>query len=82
MSCAVMQEGRLAESDVGQGSLREARAAAEVEDRVQMYLNRLEERRKQAGLISTPSTDLVQAERSLARVSPVPLTHTQRPWIT
>ena len=48
-------------------SVREARAA-EVESKVHKYMVELADKRKQAGIISTPSTELLEAERRLAEV--------------
>ena len=47
-------------------STREAREA--VETKVHQYMVELAEKRKQAGIISTPSTELLEAERRLAKV--------------
>ena len=48
-------------------SIREAREA-EVESKVHKYMVELADKRKQAGIISTPSTELLEAERRLAEV--------------
>ena len=48
-------------------SVRAARAA-EVESKVHKYMVELADKRKQAGIISTPSTELLEAERRLAEV--------------
>ena len=42
---------------------------AEIDERVQKYMSKLEENRKQAGIISAPSSQLKEAERRLAEVS-------------
>ena len=52
-------------------SLREAREA-EVESKVHHYMVELADKRKQAGIISSPSTELLEAERRLAEVSTRP----------
>lgn len=46
-------------------SLRDARGS-EVEQRIKRHMQELQGRRQQAGLISTPSAELLQAERNLA----------------
>lgn len=48
-------------------SSREAREA-EVENKVHKYMVELADKRKQAGIISTPSSELLEAERRLAEV--------------
>ena len=48
-------------------SLREAREAG-VENKVHKYMVELADKRKQAGIISTPSSELLEAERRLAEV--------------
>ena len=48
-------------------SIREAREA-EVDSKVHKYMLELADKRKQAGIISTPSTELLEAERRLAEV--------------
>ena len=48
-------------------STREARET-EVESKVNKYMVELADKRKQAGIISTPSSELLQAERRLAEV--------------
>ena len=42
----------------------------EVENKVHKYMIELADKRKQAGIISSPSTELLAAERRLAEVGP------------
>ena len=49
---------------------REVREA-EVESKVHKYMVELADKRRQAGIISSPSNELLQAERRLAEVSKI-----------
>ena len=61
------KQGRVASGTGLSDSMREARET-EVESKVHKYMVELADKRKQAGIISTPSTELLEAERRLAEV--------------
>lgn len=61
------KQGRVTSGTGSSDSVREARKA-EVESKVHKYMVELADKRKQAGIISTPSTELLEAERRLAEV--------------
>ena len=55
------------ESVTSVSSLRDARESV-VSERINVHMMKLAEQRKQAGIISTPSSELLEAERRLAEV--------------
>lgn len=57
------------EASESMSSLRDARES-EVSERIHVHMLKLAEQRKQAGIISTPSSELLQAEKKLAEVCP------------
>ncbi len=59
--------GRVASGTGSSDSIKDAREA-EVESKIHKYMLELADKRKQAGIISTPSTELLEAERRLAEV--------------
>ena len=68
------KRGRVASGTGSSDSMREAREA-EVESKVHKYMVELADKRKQAGIISTPSTELLEAERRLAEVYTSTIVH-------
>ena len=61
------KRGRVTSGTGSSDTAREAREA-EVESKIHKYMLELADKRKQAGIISTPSTELLEAERRLAEV--------------
>ena len=55
---------------VGDSELTRGAREVEVENKVHKYMVELADKRKQAGIISSPSSELLAAERRLAEVSP------------
>lgn len=67
MTVKQQKQGRDTSGTGSTDSMREAREA-EVESKIHKYMVELADKRKQAGIISTPSTELLEAERRLAEV--------------
>lgn len=67
MTAKQRKQGRVTSGTGSTDSMREAREA-EVESKVHKYMIELADKRKQAGIILTPSTELLEAERRLAEV--------------
>lgn len=64
---ALARQQRQQGGDTTSSTSRESREV-EVENKVHQYMIELAEKRKQAGIISSPSTELLEAERRLAEV--------------
>ena len=63
----ITRQQKLQGDTVSADTAREARET-EVESKVHKYMVELADKRKQAGIISTPSSELLEAERRLAEV--------------